>query len=121
MTIRRAAEKDIPQVLALLSQVLELHAEIRPDIFIPGTTKYTTEELAAMLKDETRRILHVCLEGIDPQIREALWLVYFEDMSYAQAGMVMNVNTKKIDHLLDKGKKRLRAELEKEGISNAYE
>lgn len=71
--------------------------------------------------EEQKRILHLCMERIDPEMAEALWLVYFEDMSYAQAGMVMNVNTKKIDHLLDKGKKRLRAELEKEGISNAYE
>ena len=46
MTIRRARETDIPKVLKLLSQVLELHAAIRPDIFIPGTTKYTREELA---------------------------------------------------------------------------
>ena len=72
-------------------------------------------------KDETRRILHVCLEGIDPQIREALWLVYFEDMSYTQAAMVMGVNTKKIDHLLDRGKKILREEMEREGIGHAYE
>ena len=71
-------------------------------------------------EDERKRILHLCMERIDPQMAEALWLVYYEDMSYAQAGMVMNVSTKKIDHLLDKGKKKMKAELEKEGISNAY-
>lgn len=72
-------------------------------------------------EDERKKILHLCMERIDPQMAEALWLVYFEDMSYAQAGMVMNVSTKKIDHLLEKGKKKLKAELEKEGITNAYE
>lgn len=41
MLIRRAEEKDIPKVIELLNQVLELHAVIRPDIFISGTTKYT--------------------------------------------------------------------------------
>ena len=51
MTIRIAAEKDIPRVLALLSQVLEIHAAIRPDIFIPGTTKYTREDLLALFAD----------------------------------------------------------------------
>jgi len=35
--------------------------------------------------------------------------------------MVMGVSTKKIDHLLDRGKKRLRTELEKEGVSHAHE
>lgn len=72
-------------------------------------------------KEETKKILQLCMEGIDSQTREALWLVYVEDMSYAQAAMVMGVSTKKIDHLLDSGKKRLRTELEKEGVSHAHE
>ena len=38
MKIRKAEEKDIPRLLALLGQVLQIHVEIRPDIFIPGTT-----------------------------------------------------------------------------------
>ena len=52
MNIRKAEEKDIPRLLALLGQVLQIHAEIRPDIFIPGTTKYTVCELAELLKQE---------------------------------------------------------------------
>ena len=45
MNIRRAEEKDIPRIIELLKQVLQIHADIRPDIFISGTTKYTTDEL----------------------------------------------------------------------------
>ena len=56
MTIRRANENDIPKIIDLLGQVLQIHAEIRPDIFIPGTTKYTNAELSQMLKDETKPI-----------------------------------------------------------------
>ena len=41
MTIRKAEEKDILRIIELLGQVLQIHADIRPDIFIPGTTKYT--------------------------------------------------------------------------------
>ena len=44
MIIRKAKEKDIPRILELLEQVLQIHADIRPDIFIPGTTKYTIDE-----------------------------------------------------------------------------
>ena len=44
MTIRRASENDIPRLIELLEQVLQIHADIRPDIFIPGTTKYTNNE-----------------------------------------------------------------------------
>lgn len=43
MNIRRANEKDIPRLIELLGQVLQIHADIRPDIFIAGTTKYTNE------------------------------------------------------------------------------
>ena len=46
-------------------------------------------------------------------------MVYIERMSYAEAAEVMKVNTKKIDHLLSRGKKSMREELMKEGITNA--
>ena len=49
MIIRKAEEKDIPRILELLGQVLQIHADIRPDIFIPATTKYKTDELAELL------------------------------------------------------------------------
>ena len=49
-------EKDIPDVLRLLSQVLELHAQLRPDIFVPGTTKYNAQELAEMFTDDYNRL-----------------------------------------------------------------
>ena len=51
MRIRKAEKRDVPALLRLLRQVLELHAEIRPDIFISGTTKYTREELEVILSD----------------------------------------------------------------------
>ena len=54
--IRRAENKDIPAILRLLSQVLEIHARIRPDIFISGTTKYTEDELKEIISDESRPI-----------------------------------------------------------------
>ena len=56
MNIRNAKEKDIPQIIELLGQVLQIHVDIRPDIFIPNTTKYTYDELKEMLKDETKPI-----------------------------------------------------------------
>lgn len=48
MNIREAENKDITKVNQLLSEVLELHAKLRPDIFISGTTKYTNDELEAI-------------------------------------------------------------------------
>ena len=54
--IRRAVDKDIPRLHELLGQVLQIHAEIRPDIFISGTTKYTDEELREMIRNEAKPI-----------------------------------------------------------------
>ena len=75
-----------------------------------------------MIVDQERNeVLHLCLERIDPELKEALWLVYMEDMSYAQAAEVMGVKIKRIDHLLTRGKAHMRRELEKEGVTNAFE
>mgnify|MGYP003160507372 FL=1 len=57
MNIRRAEEKDIPRIIELLKQVLQIHADIRPDIFISGTTKYTTDELVKMINDDKKPIM----------------------------------------------------------------
>ena len=48
ITVRRAEEKDTDKTMKLLSEVLELHAKLRPDIFISGKTKYTREEAASL-------------------------------------------------------------------------
>lgn len=62
--IRRAAEKDIDKIMDLLSQVLEIHANIRPDIFVSGTTKYTYNELLQMFKDDTKPV-YVAVDRTD--------------------------------------------------------
>ena len=64
MTIRRAQEKDTEQILTLLSQVLELHAKIRPDIFVSGTTKHDADELKAMITDDQKPI-YVAVDSAD--------------------------------------------------------
>lgn len=56
MMIRKAEERDIPRIMELLGQVLQIHADIRPDIFIPSTTKYTVDELKELLKNKEKPI-----------------------------------------------------------------
>ena len=51
LTIRLANEADIPRLEDLLYQVHGLHAEGRPDIFIPGCKKYTADQLREILAD----------------------------------------------------------------------
>lgn len=49
--VRRAKKEDIPAIMELLKQVNQVHYEGRPDLFRPET-KYTAEELPAILKND---------------------------------------------------------------------
>ena len=74
-------------------------------------------EDSAWVKDRNV-LLERCLNRIAPQYREALYLIYDQGLSYAQAAEVLGCGTKRVDDLLRNGKKRLQAELEKEGVTH---
>lgn len=82
----------------------------------PAAEEYLEDRVT---NGEMEQILHLCLERIDPDLSETIWLIYFEEMTYAQTAEVMKVNKKKVDHRLTKAKKLLREELKKEGIHSA--
>ena len=60
MYIRRAENKDIPKISNLLSQVLNVHHEARPDIFKSDTVKYYPSDLEVMIKSDNDPIF-VCV------------------------------------------------------------
>lgn len=51
--IRKAIINDIPALDKLLYEVHKVHSDIRPDLFRAGAKKYTDDELAKILTDET--------------------------------------------------------------------
>lgn len=65
--IRKAKKKDINKITELLREVLELHAAIRSDIFVSGTTKYTESELAAIIENEKTPVF--VAEGDDGEVK----------------------------------------------------
>ena len=96
------------------------HQEFSTD----GIEKEAAEAVSAgeeIWSAERSQALSLCLDRIEPELKEALWLVYIEGMTYAQAASVMGVKVKRIDRLLARGKQQMRKELEKEGVTNAYE
>ncbi len=72
--IRRAEEKDIDRLLYILSQVLEVHAKIRPDLFISGTTKYSEDELKEIVRDDKRPI-YVYVDDSDMTLGYAFCII----------------------------------------------
>ncbi|MEG1583941.1 MAG: RNA polymerase sigma factor [Anaerovorax sp.] len=70
-------------------------------------------------KKELANILRESMEKINPDYREALYLLYFEEMSYAEAAQIMKKTKKQISNLAYRGKQALRPLLEKEGITDA--
>ena len=56
MIIERAQIKDMEGINKLLKQVLMVHHNGRPDLFKADVKKYTDEELAAIIQDDSRPI-----------------------------------------------------------------
>ena len=54
--VRRAINKDINGIIELLHQVNMVHHVIRPDLFKPNTTKYSEQELEALLNDDSKPV-----------------------------------------------------------------
>lgn len=56
MIIRNAKEKDADRILELLVQVNNVHSDNRPDLFLRDKTKYTKDELLAIINDDSKPI-----------------------------------------------------------------
>ena len=72
-----------------------------------------------LLRAERSRQLYEALERVNPEYRQALYLIFFEDMSSEEAAKVMGKSRKQVYNLTERGKKALRAELERMGFDYA--
>ena len=66
----------------------------------------TLEEL--VLTDERRRMVNDAVGALPEEMRIAVHLIFFEEMSYEEAAKVMKKNRKQVDNLLYRAKKELR-------------
>lgn len=93
MNIRRAENKDIPQLDKLLFQVNKVHSDARPDLFKPGAKKYTDEELKAILANDGTPVFAAVDEN------ENILGYAFCDFESAHSGAMQNRKTLYIDDL----------------------
>lgn len=54
--IRKVENKDIREILTILKEVLNVHYELRNDLFIKDSTKYTSKELEEIIKDSSKPV-----------------------------------------------------------------
>ena len=71
------------------------------------------EEL--LLTDDRKRQLHTAIAKLSEDMRTAVHLIYFEEMTYEEAARIMRKNRKQVDNLLYRAKKELRTMLGKDG------
>lgn len=71
---------------------------------------------ADYIKSEQNLMLHHALQKLNPEYRQVLYLVFFENFDNAEAAEVMKKTRRQIENLIYRAKKALKAELEKEGF-----
>lgn len=86
---------------------IPLHDEI-PDAVDPPDM--------VLLRDERNRKLYQALGQLKLEYREALYLMYFEDMSNEELRRVMGKSAKQVYNLLNRGRASLREHLERIGF-----
>ena len=69
----------------------------------------------SLLAGERKKAVNDALSALPEDMRAAVHLVYFEELTYGEAAKIMKKNAKQIDNLLYRAKKELRAILGKDG------
>ena len=119
MKIRKAMEKDIGGINALLYQVHRIHAEGRPDIFRLGNKKYNDEELRAIIADDNTPIFVAVNEDekvlgyafcIYEEVKDSTSLmdrktVYIDDLCVDAAERGQHIGTALYEHVLEESKR----------------
>lgn len=119
MKIRKAEEKDIPRLIALLYQVHRVHAQGRPDIFRLGNKKYTEEELSVLL-NSTLTPIYVAVDETDfvcgyafcvyQEVKDQVSLMdmktlYIDDLCVDEAQRGQGIGTVLYEYVLSEAKK----------------
>lgn len=94
MIIRRAKQSDMAGINRLLHQVLTVHHNGRPDLFKANAKKYTDQELALIIEDDTRPVF-VAVE----EAEEVLGYAFCIFIQHVDDHILTDIKTLYIDDL----------------------
>lgn len=100
--IRRAQNRDIPNVLDLLVQVCMVHHNGRPDLFNGPATKYTAAELEEIFADDSRPVFVLT----DEKDEHVLGYCFCMFQQHPESHVLTNIKTLYIDDLCVDEKQR---------------
>ncbi|HFI0579125.1 TPA: N-acetyltransferase family protein [Streptococcus suis] len=63
MTIRKARQSDIPVLIKLLQDILQVHYQARPDIFRSSGQKFSEDELRELLDNPAKPVFVYAVDG----------------------------------------------------------
>lgn len=101
MNIRRAVKTDIDGINKLLHQVLMVHHNGRPDLFKANVKKYTNEELALIIADDSKPIFVAADEN-----NEVLGYAFCVFQQHINNNILTDIKTLYIDDLCVDEEKR---------------
>ena len=109
---RFAVEQQLTSYLYMTAKSRSLNFLKKKKRLEPLEEEHVAEEFTAeMFSDEKNRAVYDSLNTLDELSRDAVYLVYFENLTYAEAAMIIGVSAKKVDNLLYSAKKKLSAVL----------
>ena len=69
------------------------------------------------LKSERNIAINQCIKALNPDYSQVIFLIYFEELTNAEAAKVMGKSARQITQLLYRAKNALKVELERRGIN----
>ena len=72
-----------------------------------------------LLKGERNRALYRAISTLKPEYRQALTLLYFEELSHEDIARVMGLRRRQVYHLVERGKESLKKALKGMGMDDA--
>lgn len=116
MKIRRAQNRDIPRIHELLTQVNNVHANGRPDLFKSGNRKYTDQQLESIIAntvqtpvfvavDENDMVLGYCFgiveQFVNDNNRTDVKTLYIDDLCVDEKYRRQHIAQRLYEHVID--------------------